>query len=59
MHEVVDGSARGLLAIPSARWDARRSRGCWLPAYRALVATALYTGVRLSELLGWSGMTSI
>ena len=34
------------------REEIARLLGCCLPAYRALVATALYTGMRLSELLG-------
>jgi integrase len=34
------------------REEIARLLDCCLPAYRALVATALYTGMRLSELLG-------
>jgi integrase len=42
------------LAARSGSWGARRSQDCWAPACRptALIATALITGMRLSELLG-------
>jgi integrase len=48
-------SDRGQPLAPSASSAGRRSKTCCAPAsraYRPLLATALYTGMRLSELLG-------
>jgi integrase len=40
------------------RGEIRRLLAACLPRYRPLIATALYTGMRTSELLGSSGVTS-